>query len=195
MIYHFTQFLTLPRGSTRRSCSSTGDHFEIAETFHAGAFGYRMAALRRENGPPPDGRCSARARAARASRYGRPTNLGVARYAMLRRDLALRPVSRSSRRGGTTRSRFPCARSPSIACTRRSAGILAMGRVRRPQVTFGTPCRRRKAHSRLRAPLEPQRKLVGGGWFELDLPLDAFAGREACSSSPPPRTPPAARRP
>jgi hypothetical protein len=187
VIYHFTQFLTLPPVEiyAPKLFQYLVDHFEIFETFHAGAFGYRIAALRREDGPPP-GRPllgDAIGGRLRVERFGKAEDVsGARRDAMVRREpwpfrpvLALQPTA-----GGESVLSLP------LHANRGERLHTAIGA--HPSKWFAVPPSQVRFAVRVvdggqrtllfERTLEPQKKLEDRGWFELDLPLDAFAGRD-----------------
>jgi hypothetical protein len=188
VIYHFTQFLTLPPVElyAPELFQYLVERFEMVRTFHGGPFGYKVAALRREDGPPP-GRPllgdAALGGALRVERYGRTERVeGRARDAMLRRELwpfrpviALRPTA-----GGASVLALPMHPQPG---ERLHTAIGA-----HPTKWFGYPPMEvgygiAVVEDGVRTPLfqrtlEPQKKLEERGWTEVELPLDAFAGRD-----------------
>jgi hypothetical protein len=187
VIYHFTQFLTLPPVEiyAPKLFQYLVDHFEIFQTFHAGAFGYRIAALRRDDGPPP-GRPllgDALGGTLRVDRFGKSEEItGAKRDAMLRREpwpfrpaLALQPTA-----DGASVLSLPLRAEPGERLlTAVGAHPSKWFAVPPSQVTFAIAVVDGGRRSELyRRTLEPQRKLEDRGWFELELPLDAFAGRD-----------------
>ncbi|HXK21139.1 MAG TPA: hypothetical protein VMS55_00535 [Myxococcota bacterium] len=188
VIYHFTQFLTLPRVETfaPKLYAYLVDHFETFATFSAGPFGYKVEALRRDDAPPP-GRPllgDAVGGTLRIERDGAPREVGGdERDAMLRREawpfrpaLALRPTA-----GGDSVLALPLHAQKGERL-RTAVGV-------HPEKWFVFPPVRTTFRIAVVADgartvlyertLDPQRRLEDRGWFEVDAPLDAVAGRDA----------------
>ena len=186
VIYHFTQFLTLPRMEeyAPELYAYLVERFDSFRNFHADRFGYKLAALRRE--PPPSGRplltqLSDAALAIESGGVRREVAPG-ARDAFARIEtwpfrpaLALRPTA-----GGRSVLSLPLRPEPG-SHLRTAVGA-------HPDQWFGFPPSavdfridvvsgeaRETLYARR---LDPQRRLEDRGWFEVDLPLDAYAGRE-----------------
>jgi len=188
VLYHFTQFLTLPplEVYAPKLYRYLVDRFESFATFSAGPFGYKFAALRREDGAPP-GRAllgDAVGGSLRIERDGATREVvGAARDAMLRREawpfrpaLGLQPTA-----GGASVLALPLQAAPG---ERLRTAIGA-----HPQKWFVLPPARSSFRIAVVADgvrtllyertLDPARRLEDRGWFEVDVPLDAVAGRDA----------------
>ena len=188
VIYHFTQFLTLPPVEiyAPKLFQYLVDRFESFASFSAGPFGYKVVALRRDDAPAPGrpllgdtlgGRL-------RVERFGKTHELaGVARDAVLRREawpfrpaLALQPTA-----GGASILTLPLRAEPGEHLrTAVGAHPNKWFAVPPSAVTFRIAVLADGARTLLyERTLRPQTRLEERGWFELDLPLDAVAGRDA----------------
>jgi hypothetical protein len=188
VLYHFTQFLTLPPVETYapKLYRYLVDRFESFATFSGGPFGYKVAALRREDGPPPG-------RALLGDDVGGSVRIvhgdsareiaGAERDAILRREawpfrpaLALKPTA-----GGASVLALPLHAEKGERL-RTAVGV-------HPQKWFVFPPVRTTFEIAVVADgtrtvlyartLDPQRRLDDRGWFEVDAPLDGVAGRDA----------------
>jgi hypothetical protein len=188
VFYHFTQFLTLPpvESYAPKLYRYLVDHFESFASFSAGPFGYKFEALRRDDAPPP----------------GRPL-LGDELAGSLRveRDRAQREISGAERDAMLRREDWPFRPALALQPTEGGASVLALPlhaqpgeRLRtavgvHPQKWFVFPPARISFRIAVVADgtrellyertLDPQRRLADRGWFEVDVPLDAVAGRDA----------------
>lgn len=187
VIYHFTQFLTVPRMDEYAPAlfEELVQHYEMFRTFGADRFGYKLAALRREE-EPRTGRpllASLDGASLRVEQGdSRREILGAERDAYARLEdwpfrpaLALRPTA-----GGRSVLAVP-VRPEAGAHLRSAVGA-------NPERWFAFPPssvsfridvladgRRETLFERT---LDPHRALADRGWFELDVPLGAYAGRD-----------------
>jgi hypothetical protein len=188
VLYHFTQFLTLPpvESYAPKLYRYLVDRFEAFAAFSAGPFGYKFEALRRDDTAPP----------------GRPL-LGDALGGTLRIEQsgAARDVAGAERDAMLRREAWPFRPALALQPTRDGASVLALPlraapgeRLQtaigaHPQKWFAVPPARTAFRIAVVADdartvlyertLDPQRRLQDRGWFEVDVPLDAVAGRDA----------------
>jgi hypothetical protein len=187
MIYHFTQFPQFPRMDefAPELFKYLVDTFEIDQVFSFSQFGYNMAGLRRSPRPPagrplvttdssnlklwvetPGG-------AARSIPRRMWKRLFKTELWPFRPVLALRP----SARGGRTVLAVPVEAAEGARLhTAIAANPAQMDAYPESSVTFTvravTGGERKMLYSRT---LDPQRRLSDRGWFEVELPLGAFA--------------------
>src|SRR5262249_20805993 len=159
--------------------------FETFASFSAGPFGYKFEALHRDDTPPS----------------GRPLLRDEPGSLRVERDGAAREISGAERDAMLRREDWPFRPALALQPTQGGASVLSRRvheergeRLRRavgvhPQRWFVFP----PAHTTFRIAvvadgqrevlyertLDPQRHLEDRGWFEVDLPLDAVAGRDA----------------
>ncbi|HVN36543.1 MAG TPA: hypothetical protein VMW19_00045 [Myxococcota bacterium] len=186
VIYHFTQFLTLPplERYAPKLFQYLVDRFEIFATFHAGPFGYKIAALHRDDAPPR-GRPLLRDEVGvlRVERDGKArTVTGAERDAMLRREpWPFRPVvALAPTANGATTLEVPLHALPGEHL-RTAIGAHPSKWFALPpaSVTFRIAALEGGASRLLfERKLEPERKLEDRGWTEVDVPLDVVAGRD-----------------
>ena len=186
VIYHFTQFLTLPpfESYAPKLFQYLVDRFEIFATFHGEPFGYKMAALHRDDAPPR-GRPLLRDEVGvlRVERDGTMRAVtGAERDAMLRREpWPFRPVvALAPTANGATTLEVPLHAMPGEHL-RTAIGAHPSKWFALPpaSVTFRIAVAEGGASRLLfERKLEPERKLEDRGWTEVDLPLDAVAGRD-----------------
>jgi hypothetical protein len=188
VIYNFTQFLTLPRAEVYAPelFAYLVEHFEIFRTFHAGRLGYKLAALRRDDAPPPghpllEDLAQAQIHSEQDGRVREITGWKRDEFARLeawpfRPVLALRPTA-----GGRSVLSLPLRAEPGErlrtaigAHPDKWSGYPPCAVTFRVEAVAGgarTPLFERR--------LDPQRRIEDRGWHELDLALDAVAGRDA----------------
>lgn len=191
VIWNFTQFPNFPPVSEYAPAlfAYLVDHFEIERIFTYEAFGYDLAALRRQPPAPgepllaqadlDDGGARVwveRRGVVRALPAARRGQVAAVELWPFRPVVALRPAV-----GGRTVLSFPVQVPAGGARLRTAVGVHPRAWFRHP----ASPVRfrleavaaggRKRLFDRI---LNPHLRLEDRGWFDVDLPLDAWAGRE-----------------
>jgi len=191
VIYNFTQFPNFPpvREYAPDLFDYLVDHFETDRVFNDAAFGYKLAGLRRQ-GPLPEGRVlfgregdegtlrvETPAGALRQIPAGERSRWVEAASWPFRPVLAVRPASRGRR----TVLSLPVEVPAAGATLRTAIGVHPDFWFRYPPswARFGIEVvsdgKRRVLFT---GTLDPHQVLEDRGWFEVDVPLDDYAGRK-----------------
>jgi len=187
VVYHFTQFLTLPRMEVYAPelYAYLVEHFDSFRTFHADRFGYKLAALRRE--PPPVGRALL-------------ANLAGAAL-FVERGGARREVAPGARAEARPRTDAPscrcrCAPRPVSICAPPSASTPTSGSGSRPapssSASTSSPTTRAR-RSTTAASTRSARSRTAAGSSSICRSTPTPAATPRSSSRRPPRRPPARR--
>jgi hypothetical protein len=191
VVYNFTQFLSLPTAEVfaPELFAHLVEHYEIERVFQSDRFGYKIAGLRRSDGPPAgEPLVEPGARNARVFvelRTGPPRPLeGAARAATLATTLwPFRPVLalRPSRRGRSVAAlplRVPAAGARLVT----AIGVHPSQWFHWPpfRVSFAIEAHTADGHSvpLFNGELNPQVDVEDRGWRDLSLSLDPWAGQE-----------------
>jgi hypothetical protein len=190
VIYNFTQFPNFPpvREYAPDLFDYLVDHFETDRVFNDAAFGYKLAGLRRQ-GPLPEGRIlfgtegnegtlriETPAGTPREIPAGERSRWVEAANWPFRPVLAVRPASRGRR----TVLSLPVDVPAAGATLRTAIGVHPDFWFRYPPswARFGIEVvsdgKRRVLFTRA---LDPHQVLEDRGWFDVDVPLDDYAGR------------------